>query len=59
MKNFEDKFEVLHLELDNEMDFNFLPLFNSKLEKKDDHFKAAKERDVNIFFICVIQILCL
>ena len=49
MENFEDRFEVLHLESDDEVDFNFPPLFNDEYEEKDDHFRAAEEGNVDPF----------
>ena len=58
MENFEDRFEVLHLDSDDEVDFDFLPLLSDEYEEEDDHFRAAEEGIVNPFFVCVIQILC-
>ena len=49
MENFEDKFEVLHLELDDKVDFDFLPLLNDKYEEEDDHFRVAEEGIVDPF----------
>ena len=49
MENFEDRFEVLHLDSDDEVDFDFPPLLNDEYEKEDDHFRAAEEGIVNPF----------
>ena len=49
MENFEDRFEVLHLDSDNEFDFDFPPLLNKEYEEEDDHFRAAEEGIVNPF----------
>ena len=49
MENFEDIFEVLHLDLDNEFDFDFPPLLNDEYGEEDDHFRAAEEGIVNPF----------
>ena len=49
MENFEDRFEVLHLESDNEVNFDFPPLLNDEYEEEDDHFRVVEERIVNPF----------
>ena len=49
MENFEDRFEVLHLESDNEINFDFPPLLNDEYEEEDDHFRTAEEGIVNPF----------
>ena len=49
MKNFEDRFEVLHLELDDNVGFDFLPLLNDEYEEEDDHFRVAEEGIVDPF----------
>ena len=49
MENFEDKFEILHLESDDEVDFDFPPLLNDEYEEEDDHFRAVEEGIVDSF----------
>ena len=49
MKNFEDRFEVPHLESDDDVGFDFPPLLNDECEEKDDHFGVAEERIVDPF----------
>ena len=49
MENFEDRFEVLHLESDDNVDFDFPPFLNEEYEEEDDHFRAAKEGIVDPF----------
>ena len=49
MENFEDRFEVLHLESDNNVGFDFPPLLNDEYEEEDDHFRAAEEGIVDPF----------
>ena len=36
MENFEDRFEVLHLKFDDEVDFDFPPLINGEYEEEED-----------------------
>ena len=50
MENFEDKIEVLHLESNNDVDFDFPPLLNDEYEEEDDHFRVAEEGIVDPFF---------
>ena len=49
MENFEDRFEVLHLESDDDVGFDFPPLLNDEYEEEDDHFGAAEEGIVDPF----------
>ena len=49
MENFEDKFEVLHLNSNNEFNFDFPPFLNDEYEEEDDHFRAAEKGIVNPF----------
>ena len=51
MENFKDRFEVLHLELDDDVGFDFPPLLNEEYEEEDDHFRAAEEGIVNPFLL--------
>ena len=49
MENFEDRFEVLHLESDDDVGFDFPPLLNDEYEEEDDHFGATEEGIVDPF----------
>ena len=49
MENFEDRFEVLDLESDDDVSFDFPPLLNDEYEEEDDHFRAIEEGIVDPF----------
>ena len=49
MENFEDKFEVLHLESNDDVGFDFPPFLNDEYEEEDDHFRAVEEGIVDPF----------
>ena len=49
MEIFEGRFEVLHLESDDDVGFDFPPLLNDENDEEDDHFRASEEGIVNPF----------
>ena len=49
MENFEDRFEVLHLESDDDVGFDFPLLLIDEYEEEDNHFRAVEEGIVDLF----------
>ena len=49
MENFEDRFEVLHLESDDKVNFDFPPLLNGEYEEENVHFRASEKEIVDPF----------